>query len=243
MKKFEKKKSIILLIFLATTVYICAQVGVNTQNPQGIFHIDGKGDTNGSANLTDDVIVTPDGNIGIGTNSPTTKLDIRTTTATKGFRLVDGTQGNGKVLLSNISGSASWGNLSPGAVSGVKATANITLSKAPTYKYLGMNIVVPPGKSQVYAGGMVRGADMLGYITTSLSTSSSSITLSGITQHPGLAGFGIHTGTTVGQVIFFVDNTTSSSRTLYLWGTIGGGPSSATWILSGVAEPFIFVAY
>lgn len=220
-----------------------AQVGINTQNPQGVFHIDGNGNTSGSINISDDVIVTSDGNIGVGTNSPTTKLDIFSSTAAGGLRLVDGTEGNGKVLLSNTSGNASWGNLSPGATSGVRTTTNITLSASPTYIYMGMNVVAPPGRSQIYAGGMVIGANGLGYVTTRLSTSMSSMTLSGVSHSPGLAGFGVNTGRTVGQVVFFVNNTTSSSQSLYLWGTLGGAATSATWVLSGVAEPFIFAAY
>ncbi|NDW10383.1 hypothetical protein [Dysgonomonas sp. 520] len=102
-----KKSSLILLIFLAVTA-LKAQVGVNTENPQGIFHIDGKRDTNGSTNIADDVMVDTQGRIGIGTNAPQTKIDIRTTTKGGGFRLQDGSQQTGKVLTSSANGEATW---------------------------------------------------------------------------------------------------------------------------------------
>lgn len=48
------------------------------------------------------------GNVGIGTNAPTAKLDVRGT-----FKLADGTQGANKVLTSDVNGSATW--QAPGA--------------------------------------------------------------------------------------------------------------------------------
>lgn len=42
-------------------------------------------------------------NVGIGTTSPTSKLDVR-----GGFRMVDGTQANGRILTSSANGTAHW---------------------------------------------------------------------------------------------------------------------------------------
>ncbi len=58
-----------------------SQTGVNTENPQGIFHVDGMKNNGSSAVLTtvqqsDDFIVTPSGNVGIGTTTPEEKLDV-----------------------------------------------------------------------------------------------------------------------------------------------------------------------
>lgn len=62
--------------------YAKAQVGINTSNPQATFHIDGAKDnpTTGSPTSTqiaNDVAFTSSGEIGIGTLTPATKLDVR----------------------------------------------------------------------------------------------------------------------------------------------------------------------
>lgn len=60
------KKILSVSISLALSLLIAhAQVGINTQNPRGIFHVDGKGDTSGTANLSDDLIVASDGGNGV----------------------------------------------------------------------------------------------------------------------------------------------------------------------------------
>jgi len=57
------------------------QVGINTTNPQGIFHIDG-GKDNPPTGVPDisqqsnDVVVTSSGQLGVGTTTPTAKLEL-----------------------------------------------------------------------------------------------------------------------------------------------------------------------
>ena len=102
------KRKILLLLTLIVAGLLNAQVGINTENPQGMFHIDGQGNTTGNTNISDDVVVTATGNMGVGTNAPATKVDIRTSTAGNGFRLQDGTQGNGMVLTSDANGNGKW---------------------------------------------------------------------------------------------------------------------------------------
>jgi len=57
------------------------------------------------------------GNVGIGTNSPSAKLDVEGT-----FQLVDGNEASGKILTSDASGNASWQSPS--------STTNNTLDEA-----------------------------------------------------------------------------------------------------------------
>ncbi|MEI3791100.1 MULTISPECIES: hypothetical protein [unclassified Chryseobacterium] len=65
------KKNIYLAIALTTSSLAWSQVGINTQNPQGIFNIDGAKNnaatgTPTAAQLKDDFIVTASGSTGIG---------------------------------------------------------------------------------------------------------------------------------------------------------------------------------
>ncbi|SHF20831.1 hypothetical protein [Dysgonomonas macrotermitis] len=102
------KKKILLLMGVFSLGILNAQVGINTLNPFGIFHVDSKGNTGGTAsspsNDSDDVIVTNEGKVGIGTAAPTEKLDVRGK-----IRIADGTQSDGYVLKSDASGNAYWG--------------------------------------------------------------------------------------------------------------------------------------
>ena len=107
----------ILTTFLFSKA-VFSQVAVGTDNPQGIFNIDGAKDNpkTGSghtdAQQLNDFTVTTAGNVGIGLIAPSKKLDIKTagTTASPvdGFKLVDGTQSDGKVLVTDDNGSAHW---------------------------------------------------------------------------------------------------------------------------------------
>lgn len=80
------KKCLLLTILFPISAF--CQVGVNTSNPQGVFHVDGAKDNpiTGSPNSSqqaNDFIITSAGNVGIGTTSPTTKLEI--TSGTNGI--------------------------------------------------------------------------------------------------------------------------------------------------------------
>ena len=75
----KKKLQILAIILLGITAN--AQVGINTENPQQVFHIDGQKDnpTNEAPNATqqvNDFVVTENGNVGIGTTNPNGKLHI-----------------------------------------------------------------------------------------------------------------------------------------------------------------------
>lgn len=80
-----KRKLVYLLLLLTSNfIFLSAQVGINTTNPQGVFNIDGAKDnpTTGIpsvAQQANDVAVTVGGNMGIGTTVPTNKLHINGT--------------------------------------------------------------------------------------------------------------------------------------------------------------------
>lgn len=80
------KRELIYSLFLLTgnCIFISAQVGIQTSNPQGVFNIDAAKDnpatgTPSAAQQANDVAVTAAGNMGIGTTVPTNKLHINGT--------------------------------------------------------------------------------------------------------------------------------------------------------------------
>lgn len=151
-------KYIYLLLLLIGTTPIYAQIGVNTETPAGVFHIDGKGDTQLSPtaiNFIDDVIIASNGDVGMGTLTPTAKIDIVTGGVAGnpvfGFKLKDGSQNQGWMLTSDANGYATWANPSPsGAINGVLpagAGVNINLAAVTNvYVYTGAYINIPPGR-------------------------------------------------------------------------------------------------
>lgn len=97
------KKLYVTLFLSLFCIFVSAQVGVNTQNPIGIFHVDSQSNTNGTNNTTDDVVITNSGNVGIGTTTPQTKLEVNGK-----IRIKDGSEANGKVLVSDADGKGVW---------------------------------------------------------------------------------------------------------------------------------------
>ncbi|SHG43800.1 hypothetical protein SAMN05444362_12810 [Dysgonomonas macrotermitis] len=53
-----------MLCFLGV-MSLKAQVGINTQTPQGIFHLDALGETSGTTNMKDDIVIASDGGSGV----------------------------------------------------------------------------------------------------------------------------------------------------------------------------------
>lgn len=108
--------SILLPLYLTSILILSAQVGINTKNPLGVFHVDARStpdSTNPEAGIPnalqeeDDFIVTTNGNVGVGTISPTTKLDINGQIAIP-YKPTTGTIIKDFMLQSDATGLASW---------------------------------------------------------------------------------------------------------------------------------------
>jgi len=85
------KKTLILGILLQGSILAYSQVGINTTNPQATLHIDGGKDNplkNKPTNLqqANDVVVTANGNLGIGTISPNADAALDIASANKGVK-------------------------------------------------------------------------------------------------------------------------------------------------------------
>lgn len=75
-------KKLIILIITVISVTVFGQVGINTENPKQIFHVDGHKDNPPTGNPTEadqlnDVVITENGQIGVGKISPTEKIDVK----------------------------------------------------------------------------------------------------------------------------------------------------------------------
>ncbi|TZF98705.1 hypothetical protein FW781_01900 (plasmid) [Chryseobacterium panacisoli] len=78
-----KKKTILICSLIISSVAY-SQVGINTTNPQGTFHVDGAKDNPSTgapsvAQQANDFTVTPAGAVGIGVTVPTNTLDVNGT--------------------------------------------------------------------------------------------------------------------------------------------------------------------
>lgn len=81
-------------------VRLSSDGGVSTN----LYTVDGTLAGNRTVTLgTNNLVFKGAGNIGVGTDAPTTKLDVA-----GGIKIADGTQGAGKVLTSDAEGKASW---------------------------------------------------------------------------------------------------------------------------------------
>lgn len=149
------KKRLIFILSLFAIGWCHAQVGINTSNPQGVFHVDPQKNTNGSVNIADDVLVTSAGRVGLGNITPSVKLDVLQTDASRSmFKLRDGNEAGAAVLVSDVNGVGTWTSYT----ASVKATLgagvsvyipNVVLSNPnPVTKTMptGDYIDLPPGK-------------------------------------------------------------------------------------------------
>lgn len=111
MKKIKKQYRLILFYFMLISFGLKAQVGINTEDIRGVFHLDTAADNNAvisPLSASNDVVITSDGNMGVGTITPTSRLHIKSDSPYSAFRLRTSTS-TGAVLLGDSSGNAFWG--------------------------------------------------------------------------------------------------------------------------------------
>lgn len=110
-----KKYCNLIIVSLLLSSLSYAQVGVGTEMPSAGLDVVSKGNTNATKALeinnsanTEMVTVLDNGNMGIGNVAPTRKLDINNGTTAGAIKIVDGTQGAGRVLTSDANGVGTW---------------------------------------------------------------------------------------------------------------------------------------
>jgi hypothetical protein len=175
-----KKNTIILLLLVAGNTSVFAQIGINTGNPQVQFHVDGAKDNAATgvptaAQQANDFAVTSTGNVGVGTVTPSTKVDIISPTA-GALKITDGTQGNGKILISDANGVATWQNSSPAVI--INSTVGSSIAVGGTLTYLGASAVVTIPGYYLISPRLITDsvpANCSNFIAYNLSTSSTSL--------------------------------------------------------------------
>lgn len=153
--KLQYKIIFLSMSLLFVNVYLKAQIGINTESPRGIFHVDSKSDTPALGIPTvgleiDDVLIDGDGNMGVGTISPQVKMHIVTggtsTNPKTGLRLDDGNQLNLRVLLSDANGVGRWAD-APAVPSAIATKVGVNIpSTATIYYNTNSYIDLPPGR-------------------------------------------------------------------------------------------------
>ena len=196
-----KKNIFILAVFISAYSY--SQVSINTTNPQQIFHIDGQKDNQATGKPTDvqqlnDVVISNNGSLGIGITEPSRKVDIKSTIE-GAIKIVDGTQGLDKILMSDANGVGTWrapqsfkdlviGKFYRSSTGGEITTASD--DSGVKVKYLNADIKLTKGKWIVNAGTTLKtrvSAEYITWVHAYLSSSKTAITQTGW-KHLGPAG-------------------------------------------------------
>ncbi|UKB86298.1 hypothetical protein LF887_11895 [Chryseobacterium sp. MEBOG06] len=149
-----KKISCIGILCIGTALF--GQVGINTPNPKAILHIDGSKNNEATGNISlanqaDDVVINSNGFIGIGTNNPTTSIEVKTkgtpTAPISGITIKDGSEFKDYVLTSDADGKGQWKPITLGLTRGVNGPGvNIPFVASSTFVYTGSYIDLGPGK-------------------------------------------------------------------------------------------------
>ncbi len=190
-------KKLYTIAIMGLPVIAFSQVGINTTNPLGILHIDGAKDnpatgTPNASQQANDIVATADGRLGIGTLTPTARLELNSGTTNGALKITDGTQGIGKVLTSDASGLAIWQIIPAWGTSG---TGN---SDATALNALGTKFI---GTTDAHSLVIKTNNNLAGYIGTSVNDN---LTL------------GVNAGktTTTGNLNVFLGNNAGATNTL-----------------------------
>ena len=164
--------------------------------------------------------------VGIGTYKPGAKLEVNNGTTAGAVKIVDGTQGAGKVLTSDADGLATWKRQVLTLVEGVKGSGISIPPSTGGYIYTGSYITLPPGKYMVsvqnlMSVGFTTYSDGHFWLRTTFSDSDTTFVRTADIDSTkgylisGLLPQGARFSMLSGSLI--IENTTSSPKTYYYW--------------------------
>ncbi|SMO89209.1 hypothetical protein SAMN06265349_1064 [Flavobacterium resistens] len=102
------------------------------------------------------VRIADNGNVGIGSINPTAKLEVNNGSTAGAVKIVDGTQGLGKVLTSDANGLATWKDQAVTIIEGTRPSTSIDFSAGNTENAIGGSINLPVGNWLINIGLLVR---------------------------------------------------------------------------------------
>ena len=163
--------------------------------------------------------------VGIGTYQPVTKLDINSNGSYgKAIRIVDGTQGQGKVLTSDYNGVGTWQEINVSLFKKAPIAGTFSWAAATELGNTSFNkiasLTVPPGASMIYVKIHLRGASVnTGYARAYVGTKDIGTNNSNTGETPigGSTLFIPYTGKDFEmQTSFIYNNTTNGNQIIYL---------------------------
>ncbi|SHF80324.1 hypothetical protein [Dysgonomonas macrotermitis] len=143
----------IFLLVINTSLY--GQIGINTEQISNnlILHIDPKANNDTSGSLTsgitdDDIVVSKDGKVGIGTITPQAKFHLESLTTGSILRIDDGAQQVNRILYSDNTGKGLWKDYTPIAILGQFSTVNTSIPHTTSSIFVntGITLDLPPGR-------------------------------------------------------------------------------------------------
>ena len=195
-----------------------------------IGHLDSLNDTFDTSNANSNVILLGNDTnnapkVGIGTYLPVTKLDINSNGSYgKAIRIVDGTQGQGKVLTSDYNGVGTWQEINVSLFKKAPIAGTFSWAAATELGNTSFNkiasLTVPPGASMIYVKIHLRGASVnTGYARAYVGTKDIGTNNSNTGETPigGSTLFIPYTGKDFEmQTSFIYNNASGGNQTIYL---------------------------
>lgn len=209
-----KIKILICSLFLAGIA--SAQIGINTDIPKTLFHVDAKSDNSTAGMESDDFVVTSAGRVGIGTQTPDTKLHI-----VGKMRIVNGFELAGRVLVSDADGYGKWAEQPKPDVVYSNSDVVTELSTHPISSnlpvFVGPSITLPPGDWQItFSANYGNSSSVSTNIVWDLCTSSTAHTFDDALYARRVFSGGASTGHQMPTLaIYFVS--VRVTTTYYLW--------------------------